>query len=70
MAGATSPALQLASQRGVGRAPGSAAMSRRARVAAILALVGLLVLLWEAAKWLGGDPWRLHGSVLGIRIDY
>ena len=21
-------------------------------------------------KWLAGDPWRLHGSVLGLRIDY
>lgn len=25
---------------------------------------------WEIAKWLGGDPWRLHGSLLGIPIDY
>ncbi len=25
---------------------------------------------WEAAKWLGGDPWRLHGTFLGIQVDY
>lgn len=36
-------------------------------------MVGLLVgflLVWEGAKWIGGDPWRLHGSLLGIPIDY
>jgi NitT/TauT family transport system permease protein len=69
MAGATSPALPLAS-RAASKATAGAEMSRRARIAAILALIGLLVLVWEAAKWIGGDPWRLHGTVLGIRIDY
>ena len=51
----------------------SAVASRPSRRAKALALVGLLVallLVWEGAKWLGGDPWRLHGSFLGIPIDY
>jgi NitT/TauT family transport system permease protein len=29
-----------------------------------------VVALWEGAKWLGGDPWRLHGDVFGIPIAY
>jgi NitT/TauT family transport system permease protein len=32
-------------------------------------LVGLGV-VWEAAKWLGGDPWRIHGMIAGLQIDY
>jgi len=36
----------------------------------VVAVLVLLVAAWEAAKWLGGDPWRLHGSVLGIPVDY
>jgi hypothetical protein len=35
----------------------------------VLVLLGFL-LVWEAAKWLGGDPWRLHGTVAGIQVDY
>ncbi len=36
-----------------------------------IALVLLLVLVaWELAKWIGGDPWRIHGELLGLRIDY
>jgi NitT/TauT family transport system permease protein len=30
----------------------------------------LFFLAWEAFKWLGGDPWRFHDSVLGLRVDY
>jgi NitT/TauT family transport system permease protein len=36
----------------------------------LLAILVLVLVIWEAAKWLGGDPWRLHGSVVGVRIDY
>jgi len=36
----------------------------------LLAILVLALVVWEAAKWLGGDPWRLHGDVFGIRIDY
>jgi NitT/TauT family transport system permease protein len=35
----------------------------------VLVLIGL-ILVWEGAKWLGGDPWRLHGTVAGIQVDY
>ena len=45
-------------------------LRRRTRLVAILGLLVLLVLIWEGAKWIGGDPWRLHGTVAGIRIDY
>jgi NitT/TauT family transport system permease protein len=34
-----------------------------------LVLVAFL-LVWEGAKWLGGDPWRLHGTIAGIQVDY
>jgi NitT/TauT family transport system permease protein len=48
----------------------SAAAPRRRRVALawILLTVGLVV-VWEGAKWLFGDPWRIHTSVLGLPID-
>lgn len=36
----------------------------------VLAVLVLLLVAWEAAKWLGGDPWRLHGSLLGIPVSY
>ena len=29
-----------------------------------------VALVWEAAKWLGGDPWRIHASIAGVAIDY
>jgi NitT/TauT family transport system permease protein len=57
--GAASPADEAARRHGpVWRAVGVA-----------LVLLGV-ALVWEAAKWLGGDPWRIHGSLLGLRIDY
>ncbi|MHB8399831.1 MAG: ABC transporter permease [Candidatus Limnocylindrales bacterium] len=42
----------------------------RRRVVGTLILVVAVVLFWEGAKWLGGDPWRIHGTVFGIAIDY
>ena len=42
----------------------------RRRVVGTLVLVLAVVLFWEGAKWLGGDPWRIHGTVFGIAIDY
>jgi NitT/TauT family transport system permease protein len=44
--------------------------SRSRRWVGIAIVLLALVVIWEAAKWLGGDPWRLHGTVLGIQIDY
>jgi NitT/TauT family transport system permease protein len=48
-----------------------AAMKLRPR--SIIGFVAVLVavaLAWEAVKWIAGDPWRLHATVAGIRIDY
>jgi NitT/TauT family transport system permease protein len=50
---------------------GSAAAAlgrRRAALAWILLAIGLVV-VWEGAKWLFGDPWRIHTSILGLPID-
>jgi NitT/TauT family transport system permease protein len=33
-------------------------------------ILAAVAIVWEGAKWLGGDPWRLHGTVLGMAIDY
>jgi NitT/TauT family transport system permease protein len=38
-------------------------------VAAWLVLAVGLVVVWEGAKWLFGDPWRIHASLLGLPID-
>jgi NitT/TauT family transport system permease protein len=44
--------------------------SRRRRILGlVIVLVGLAV-LWEGAKWLGGDPWRIHAAIGGLPIDY
>ncbi|HEX2626599.1 MAG TPA: ABC transporter permease subunit [Candidatus Limnocylindrales bacterium] len=43
---------------------------RRARIALTwLAIVAILVIVWEGAKWLFGDPWRIHTTFLGLPID-
>jgi NitT/TauT family transport system permease protein len=43
---------------------------RRVRIALVwLAIVVILVLVWEGAKWFFGDPWRIHTSFLGLPID-
>ena len=42
----------------------------RLRIAlAWLAIVAAILLVWEGAKWLFGDPWRIHASLLGLPID-
>jgi NitT/TauT family transport system permease protein len=44
--------------------------TRRRRIAGVaIVLIGLII-VWEAAKWLGGDPWRIHGTVAGMQVDY
>jgi NitT/TauT family transport system permease protein len=48
----------------------SAGLTPRRRVIAAVMLVVALVVIWEGVKWLGGDPWRIHGPVLGLQIDY
>ena len=45
-------------------------LGRRVRIALVwLAILALLVLVWEGAKWFFGDPWRIHTSFLGLPID-
>jgi NitT/TauT family transport system permease protein len=51
-------------------AAGDGGVSRRRRIAAWTVLVLAVLLLWEGSKWLAGDPWRLHGELFGLRIDY
>jgi NitT/TauT family transport system permease protein len=48
----------------------SAGLTPRRRVIAAVVLVVALVVIWEGVKWLGGDPWRIHGPVLGLQVDY
>jgi NitT/TauT family transport system permease protein len=44
--------------------------SRRQRVAGLVVVILGLAVVWEGAKWLGGDPWRIHGTIAGLPIDY
>ena len=47
-----------------------AGLTPRRRVLAAVVLVVVLCVVWEGVKWLGGDPWRIHGPVFGLQIDY
>jgi NitT/TauT family transport system permease protein len=51
----------------MGRA--SAALRRRRVALAWISLAIALVVVWEGAKWLFGDPWRIHASLFGLPID-
>jgi NitT/TauT family transport system permease protein len=45
-------------------------LGRRVRIALVwLAILLILVLVWEGAKWLFGDPWRIHTTFFGLPID-
>ena len=46
-----------------------AAPGRRRLALAWFAIVLAVVVAWEGAKWLFGDPWRIHTSLLGLPID-
>lgn len=35
-----------------------------------LVVLAAFLVAWEGAKWLGGDPWRIHATLAGLRIDY
>lgn len=69
MAGAATPTLGAAARVRPG-AVAAAVRGRLRRVAVYLLILVAMALLWELAKWLGGDPWRLHGTVAGLPIDY
>jgi NitT/TauT family transport system permease protein len=47
-----------------------AARSRVRRAIGIVVVLAAVLLVWEGAKWLGGDPWRVHGSIAGMQVDY
>jgi NitT/TauT family transport system permease protein len=65
---ATSIAEVRPAPRGAQVAP--VVSSRRRRIGGILVVLVLLAVTWELVKWLGGDPWRIHREIFGIRIDY
>jgi NitT/TauT family transport system permease protein len=56
--------------RASARADATMVRTRRRRFAGFVVVLIGLILVWEAAKWLGGDPWRLHGTIAGVQIDY
>jgi len=38
--------------------------TRRRRFLAVLAFIGLVLVLWEGLKFIGGDPWRVNGELI------
>ena len=48
---------------------GPAPAGRGRVVIAWIVILVVLLLVWEGAKWFFGDPWRFHGTLLGIRVD-
>jgi NitT/TauT family transport system permease protein len=63
-------AAASAAPAAIGR--GRSASRRRFHPAiGFLVIVALLVVAWEAAKWLAGDPWRFESFLgTGLRIDH
>jgi NitT/TauT family transport system permease protein len=54
-----------------GRVPvaGTTGVRSGRTVVAWLVIALVVVLAWEGAKWIGGDPWRIHTTVLGMPVD-
>jgi NitT/TauT family transport system permease protein len=40
------------------------------RVLGFLAMVALLMLAWELAKFIAGDPWRINANLAGVEISF
>ncbi|MGZ8438944.1 MAG: hypothetical protein ACXWXR_10460, partial [Candidatus Limnocylindrales bacterium] len=60
---ATEPAVEAA--------PGQGTHSRRRRVGTLVGFGILVLVAWEAVKWLGGVPWRFKDVLgTGLAIDY
>ena len=38
--------------------------ARRRQIVAILGFIGLVLVLWEGVKFIGGDPWRVNGELI------
>ena len=69
MATAASPGFPAPAGAAGALAP-RAGLSRGRRALALAVVIALVPVVWEATKWLAGDPWRLHGNVLGVAVDY
>jgi NitT/TauT family transport system permease protein len=65
-----SGSLRRGAPRAAAVTPPGSGRSRTRRWVGIALVLVVLMVIWEAAKWLGGDPWRLHGSIAGLQIDY
>ena len=63
-------ALRLAARRGRSSSAPADGLSRRRRAAGFVVVLVAVVAIWEGAKWLAGDPWRIHGVVFGLPINY
>jgi NitT/TauT family transport system permease protein len=63
-------ALRLAARRGRSSSTPAEGLSRRRRAVGFVLVLVAVVVIWEGAKWLGGDPWRIHGIVFGLPINY
>jgi NitT/TauT family transport system permease protein len=44
--------------------------SRGRRALGLLLIVAAILVVWEVAKFIAGDPWRVHGEVAGIPINF
>ena len=56
--------------RRAGSVPSTTRGGRRRRLLGVFVVLAAVAFVWEAAKWLGGDPWRIHASIAGVAIDY
>ena len=65
-----SGSLRRASGRPIATLTPRRARSRRQRITGLIVVFVALLVLWEGAKWLGGDPWRIHATIAGLQIDY
>ncbi|MDQ6795171.1 MAG: ABC transporter permease subunit [Chloroflexota bacterium] len=63
-------ALRLAARRGRSSPAAADGVSRRRRAVGFVLVLVAVIAIWEGAKWLGGDPWRIHGVVFGLPINY
>jgi NitT/TauT family transport system permease protein len=65
---ATALRLPARGARSTTTSPGH--LSRRRRALGFIVVLLAVIAMWEGAKWLGGDPWRIHGDVAGVAINY
>ena len=65
------PRVLGTAERRAGRPAGDGAgLGHRRRILGFLVLTVAVLVVWEAAKWLGGDPWRLTAASSGSSVDY